>query len=261
MKTICYVIPYFGKFPQMFPMWLESCKHNSTIDWLIFTDDKSPFDYPDNVHVFYTSFSDIKSRIQSLYDFSIALKSPYGLCDYKVAYGHIFEKELSNYDFWGYCDIDLVFGDIRHFLTDEVLNEYDKIGWRGHSTLFKNDEQCRYLYMQQMRGIESYKDLFQREGNSFFDESQICKMADEAGMKTYSPVVFADISPLFWNFRLSFQRDDSDREKDKHRIFSWQNGTLKSISVYHGELAEDEYMYVHFLRRNMRLLSNVNRGG
>jgi len=29
--------------------------------------------------------------------------------------------------FWGYCDIDLIFGNIRAFMTDELLNEYDII--------------------------------------------------------------------------------------------------------------------------------------
>ena len=51
MKSICYVVPYFGKFPVSFPLWLVSCGANPTVDWLIFTDDTTPYDYPQNVKV------------------------------------------------------------------------------------------------------------------------------------------------------------------------------------------------------------------
>ena len=44
------------------------------------------------------------------------------------------------YDFWGYCDIDLIFGNIRKFITDDILDKYDKILSRGHFTLFRNKD-------------------------------------------------------------------------------------------------------------------------
>ena len=37
--SICYVIPYFGKLPAGFKMWLLSCSANDTIDWILYTDD------------------------------------------------------------------------------------------------------------------------------------------------------------------------------------------------------------------------------
>ena len=52
-----------------------------------------------------------------------------------VTVGTAFVKK---YDFWGYCDLDLIFGDIRKFVNEEVLNTYEKIYNRGHLTLFKN---------------------------------------------------------------------------------------------------------------------------
>lgn len=55
MKSIVYIVLYFGKFPSIFPLWLNSCRNNPTIDWLIFTDDHSCFNYPQNVRVEYTS--------------------------------------------------------------------------------------------------------------------------------------------------------------------------------------------------------------
>ena len=95
MKTIAYIIPYFGKLPEMFDLWLKSCALNPTIDWLLFTNDKTEHQYPNNVKVTYMTFTELVSKIQSKFPFKILVPSPYRLCDYKVAYGHIFEEELN----------------------------------------------------------------------------------------------------------------------------------------------------------------------
>ena len=97
MKSIAYVIPYFGKFPKGFELFLMSCKNNPTIDWLIFTDDKTKYEYPENVKVFYDTFEEIKKRVQQNFDFEIVLDKPYKFCDYKPAYGEIFQEELKDY--------------------------------------------------------------------------------------------------------------------------------------------------------------------
>ena len=34
---------------------------------------------------------------------------------------------MVGYDFWGHCDMDLIWGDIRNFITEDVLSKYDKI--------------------------------------------------------------------------------------------------------------------------------------
>lgn len=99
MKKVLYIIPYFGKFPTLFPLWLESCRYNPTINWIIFTDDKTVYDYPDNIKVIYTTFREIRKKIQELYDFPISLEKPYKLCDYKVAYGDMFSNYIDGYDF------------------------------------------------------------------------------------------------------------------------------------------------------------------
>ena len=69
MYSIAYVVPFFGKFPKGFQFWLLSCKCNPSIDWLIFTDDKTPYDYPENVKVTYWTFDQMKKKVQAIYDF------------------------------------------------------------------------------------------------------------------------------------------------------------------------------------------------
>ena len=36
--SIAIVLPYFGKLPNYFPLFLESCRKNPTVNWLFYTD-------------------------------------------------------------------------------------------------------------------------------------------------------------------------------------------------------------------------------
>lgn len=125
-KKCCFIVPYFGKLPKEFPVFLKTCANNTEFDWLIFTDDYSKFNYPQNVTPKYISFKDLREMIKNKFEFEIKLEQPYKLCDYKPAYGYIFEEYLNNYSFWGHCDIDTLMGDLNTLLTEDLLNKYDK---------------------------------------------------------------------------------------------------------------------------------------
>ena len=74
MKSIAYIIPYFGKLPKNFPLWLLGCKCNPTVNWIILTDDKTIYDYPLNVKVIYTSYQNVVNRIKSHFDFEVLIE-------------------------------------------------------------------------------------------------------------------------------------------------------------------------------------------
>ena len=157
MKSIAYLVPYFGKLPVGFKMWLLSCAANETIDWILLTDDRTEYNYPNNVKVHYCTYDSIKERIQNNFDFPIVISKPWKLCDFRPAYGEIFSDELKTYDYWGHCDMDLIFGDIRAFITDEILEKYDKIGFQGHSVIYRNTPEVNQRYRNQVENAPNYK--------------------------------------------------------------------------------------------------------
>ena len=110
MNSIIVIHPYFGKFPEMFPFWLESCKLNSTVDFLLVTDNDITIESL-NITVVKSSLSQIKSAIEKIAGTEVWLQKPYKLCDYRPLFGELFKSFTQKYDFWGYCDCDLVFGD------------------------------------------------------------------------------------------------------------------------------------------------------
>ena len=146
MKKICMVVPYFGKLPQSFNFFLLSCAYNPDVDWLLLTDDDRPLPYPENVHCVVMSFDALRARFQTKFSFPLSLERPYKLRDYRPAYGFLLEEELRGYDFWGCCDVDMMFGDIGVFITEDMLSRYDQIGRMGHFSLYRNTPEINLLF-------------------------------------------------------------------------------------------------------------------
>ena len=257
MKSIAYIVAYFGELPALFPLWLNSCRNNPTIDWFIFTDDRRDFDYPKNVYVNYTSFENLKNLVQSRFEYEINLYRPYKLCDYKIAYGDIFSDYIKGYDFWGFCDIDLLWGDIRHFLTDEVLSKYDKVGFQGHSTLVRNNEFYKSFYKKGLKNGCSFKDIATMHDNCIADEKYFNQLFAENRIHFYQEFTFANLSPFVYNFRINYLPAKWN-DRNKYFVFEYMAGTLNRVAVVNDKIYRDEYMYVHFLKRSMEVCIESN---
>lgn len=252
MKTICYIVPYFGKLPLNFQLWLLSCKFNPTIDWIIYTDDKRSFDYPSNVKVKYCSFDEIKSKIQSFYDFEIDLSQPWRLSLMKPAYGEIFQDDIKEYDFWGYCDVDMMWGDIRAFYTDEILLKYERIGYQGHSTLFPNDKKLNLQYRTIIPNHTNYIDVFSGKRNFSWDESGMNMIYTYFKKKSleFRDVCFAHLDKYNKGFFIKYRPKDEDL-RNNYQIFKWEAGKLMRYSLVNLNIIKEEMMYVHFWCRPM----------
>ena len=118
-SKIAVITCWLGNFPPYFPLWVKSCEKNPEIDWLLIADRMPSCALPKNIIFYQMSMEDIQRRTQETLGLAGAgLTSPYKLCDFRPAYGLLFEKELSGYTHWGHCDIDLVWGRFADFLTD-----------------------------------------------------------------------------------------------------------------------------------------------
>lgn len=255
MKTIAYLIPYFGKLPQNFQLWLDSCKENNTIDWIIVTDDVSEYKYPKNVKRIICSFEEIKKKIQKNFDFKIKVDSAWCLSLFKPAYGEIFRDLLKEYDFWGYCDVDLIWGNIRKFITDRILEEYEKIGFQGHSTIYKNNKENNARYKTILPNGINYKDVFSGKIKYSFDENGMEDIFNYLNIPQYKVTNFAHLSKYDYSFYLKYLPKEDDY-KNKRQIFTWKNGTLLRKYIKDNQIEEDEYMYIHFFCRPMKFKCN-----
>ena len=247
---IALILPYFGHFDSMFPLWLESCRYNTDFEWIIFTDDNRTFDYPDNVKVVYISFGQLRERIQKLYDFKIALDAPYRLCNFRPAFGEIFEQELRNYDAWGFCDNDMLFGRLSANLPS--VNLKYKIGAYGHLSFVPNTEETRTIYQYK----NAFKIAFSHSELLFFDEDSFPKILQHNGYTIYK-LHIADFKP---RLKKHFVLNEPGREwMNKAHCFVWDKGTLWRFFVgVDGNVCKEEYTYIHFLKRPMIIDEKIN---
>lgn len=263
MTKIGIVIPYFGKFPNYFDLFLKSCGKNPTIDWLIFSDIETPYDYPANVRRIHMTFPELKAMFQSKFDFPIALENPYKLCDYKVMTGYLFSEYLQGYDYWGYSDVDMLFGDIRKFLPDEKVLAYDKVGHLGHLTLYRNTPEVNTAFMQPIGGKEVYRTILSSDAHFSFTEwygTNINDLFVDQKRTIWFCNDFFDVEAYEENFRritLEVRYEDLAARKwvmEKHASFaSWEDGKVYQWVRRGGRWEKIEYMYVHFQKRKMEV--------
>lgn len=171
MRSILLINVFFGKFPWYFNLFLKSCKTNPTIDFTIFTDNENNIKLPPNVKLIKFSLNQFSRLASEKLGFEIKVLKPYKLCDFKPAYGIIFSDYLKNHEYWGMTDIDLIFGRIREFVTDELLENFDVVSVRndyptGSFMIFKNNEYFNNLFKKS----KDYKNIFMSHKHFCFDE-------------------------------------------------------------------------------------------
>lgn len=254
------VLPYFGTLPSTFRFWLSSCRFNQSIDWLVVTDaDFSAFEGGTNISFVRMTFAELKERIQKCFPFPISLDRPYKLCDFKIFYGLIWKDYLEGYDFWGYCDCDLVFGDIRKFVTDKVLAGCDKYLGHGHFSLIKtsNSSLQAIIEMTRSRGKFDYRYVLSHPEAFGFDEydhygityTYLKQKPDyfESGYD-HGWTVFDEVDMYVSHFR-DVIKDPPWRNRSV--IYRFCDGTLERVFIENDEVKFEETLYVHLITRRM----------
>lgn len=181
MKKICFITPYFGNCPRFFHIFLKSCEFNPSIDFIIYGDMKYSGNLPKNVRIIYSSLEDFNKmaskklncnlNIPSNYNFrSKSEKCIFKITDLRPALGLIFSELLKNYDFWGTCDFDAIYGDIRKF-TNHLLDKYDLITAHesfivAHFVLYSNINKVNKLFMDS----KDWKKVFESNKRFSFNE-------------------------------------------------------------------------------------------
>lgn len=247
---IIFFVPYFGHFNNYFQWWLESCGQNPSINWVLLTDDERHFDYPTNVTKVQTTLNQVRKDIEHMLGFKVSLEKPFKLCDFRPAFGWLFQNYLKGYDFGGYCDTDLIWGDMRKFLTDEILNNYAKIGRHGHCVLIKNEKRCNEAFMAEYDDIPSYREVFQSPLAYCFDEWKgINRLFERQNLPVYWEPTYIDIDTRYWNFRPSGSLIGGENSGMLNGVANYKDGCLIIHWHISDGMKERELFYLHLQKR------------
>lgn len=249
-QKIIKIIPYFGQWPEWFELYIESCKNNPQINWLFYTDCGEPKIKSPNVKFVHISFDEYKRFVSERLAINFNPSSPYKLCDLKPALGFIHEADIKGYDFFAFGDIDIIYGKIRDFITDDLLKNYDVIGTHdrrlsGHFAIFRNTDR----YRQAFRNIPNWQKLMEMDEHLGLDESKFSKL-----------FVRHKNHPLWlrklWSYSSGYQRRVLYKEQFSTVLSSieWFDGSSAHPQQWfwkNGHLTNDrdrrEFMYLHFM--------------
>src|SRR6266516_1421717 len=149
MKTTS-LIPYLGKRPLGLEHFAFAASFVNA-DFLFLTDDASgALSYP-NFRIIPFSLSEFNALAKKAIGCEIDSNPTMTICDFRPAFGLIFAHLLGESDYWGYCDTDVLFGNISTYLEPEFLSQYDVISMNanylsGSFTLWRNEPGVNHLF-------------------------------------------------------------------------------------------------------------------
>lgn len=297
MKKIILILPYFGKLPNTFNIWLQSAENNQTIDFLIATDCSIDYPLTKNIHVFNMSYEDFLARCQKHFNYKITIKKPYKICDLKPFFHRIFDDYINGYEFWGFVDCDTVLGNIRKFFTDDILSNYNHCLCLGHLQIQRINDPFYEEVLENVKAKGEYdiKHVLTHPENFCLDELPYgvpltyWKMHQEKFYCEYTPEsrpLYDELTPNYKQFVdlyndidylgkyyylyhfygmheniVPFWKRTVRNSKLIRRClhFKYDNGTLYRCYWYHGKYIEEEILYCHLYRRQMSIhTSNYN---
>lgn len=247
MQSICLITCYMGPLPNYFGMYVASCKKNNSFNFIVINDTIAQSSVDGNIQYIKWSLQDLNNFSSKRLNENINLKSAWKINEIKPLFGLIFKEDLAKFDFWGWCDLDIIWGDLRKFLNDELLSRYDvitsKVNWTaGHFTLFRNNAICNNLYARFNGVIEllnsptyyAFEECCHRWNGVIytFEELQNKKL----------PISMFDIVKRAENtgeIRAHFK--DIIREHPQAINYTYKNGTLMDLDKM------EEFMYYHLI--------------
>lgn len=250
-NSVLFIIPYFGKFPLTYELWKESIRFNEHFKWLLITD-QLVNDAPDNLYVVhFATFEKFINYVDDKLGYKTKICKPQKLPDLKPAYMFLFENLINEYfgsykifDFWGYTDMDMIYGNLQKYINDDVLSECDVFQIWGHLTLIRNTECLKTLFSQKYKNY-SFKNSIRCRNISIIDEGPFLLQLQKEGYRIKADIdIIADIRREAFEFSIHKSNYPSQR-------FYYNNGRVIRKYMDNDEEHEDEFMYIHFLHRTL----------
>lgn len=249
VPSIGMLLTWFGCWPAWMRFFLASCRENPSVQWFIISDCDEPQDLPCNVAIVRRSFEEYRADIQARLGIACHWDKPYKLCDMKPAMAYLHPDLVEGFDFWGFGDLDVIYGDIRAIYTVDVLRN-DLISSHetitaGHLTLVRNADRLNASFKR----IRGWKALLGRSEHRGFDEFQWSHQFsplrggafDRLKQRIRSPSLSAKtlfveqhstaLHPLPW----------IDGSRNYPDVWFWRDGKLTAEGA-----GDREFLYLHF---------------
>lgn len=253
MNPIALFIPYYGNIPSYISAFIYTAAYQKDfVDFYIISDDsflsqikelKEKYS-ADNLKLICLTWDELCIFIEKEKGLQAPF-FPYKLCDYRAAYGYIFEEYTKGYEYWGYCDIDILVGDIKKFMLKCNYKQYDRIGQYGHYTIYKNVEEYRHIYLKTYSGQNRTDQFFYACKTTFPCHIDECG-SNKTFIKLYGKSRFyMNIESITTAFGCS--NCHSAKYMNYPELLLWDSGKTFTLIKRAKKVEKIEIMYIHFM--------------
>jgi len=241
-----FLVPFFGKLPKYFDFWVKSCEINKdNFHWFVYSDAVKTTQKLNNaVSIIPFTFDEMRAQFEKKLGIVIKGRLIRRVCDYRLLFYFIRKEQenLNKFDFIGYTDVDMVYGEISKYLPKD-MDQYSMISAHddrpcGPFTLM-NRSQMHYIL--EWEGI---KEEMERERHQSFNESLILKEL----LSTELPA-FCKANPL---------QPQRATLHFRHHYGIWEDG---KVVVHDCFFRKQEGAFYHFSRhkrkKNFKIDPNV----
>lgn len=259
---------YFGQWPSHFQFWLKSCSYNPEIHYFLVSDiSVVGCDIPENVHIIRESFAEVQARIARKFpEIQVSVDRPYKLCDFKTAYGYIFEELFAGYDYWGYYDIDTIWGNILKFVPENEDGHLLKIFPCGHLCFIRNQAPWNKVYelvnevvgtpcRNNMEGkqVVKWQECFTSPESHYYDEEGGLEPVFAARGERDALYIGVDFDNVLPPWRFDHFLSINFPEKSHHLVYSFEKGRLCRHYLQGCRICREEISYLHASKRTFQI--------
>jgi hypothetical protein len=260
MKKICLIQVWFGKLPDYFKFHLQTCNNQKNIDFLFFTDQVDDIAFQNkaaNIKVRYINPETYQDLLFKKLGIHIEFDNFHKLCDHKVIYADIFNCYILDYDYVGFYDIDILWGDIYNllepYLNEEFISIGDEIyylGIRGPFCIWKNNSVYNIYYKQ----INNYQFLLQQPNYQSLDETFLIQVLKQNNINIVNLNSYINFNSIGEYFDYSIIKNNklyiNNEEKllihflHKHdlRVCETEDGLI----TYYSKILKDDFYWVTY---------------
>ena len=260
-------------------LFIESARYAENVDFLIIGDNILPFELPPNVrHAYVPWDSLIDLLFRRLFDGEetgrVRRAQKYKVNDFKPLLAYLFPEYVEGYDWWGHVDNDMIVGNIRKWLTDDLLFQSDIITdfpgsengeyfTHGPFTMYRNNPINNELF--KLSGLP-LSTILGNPDSLCFDEWGECGKMDRHLNASMSGIIFQYREDLGIRWRGSALPMALDYECLKNDKWAgkvdcspceFSRGTLMAAKTFH-RAEEEEVAFCHFQFAKRRMEATLN---
>lgn len=249
MNRIAFVMPYIGSWPPWSRLFFISAEKNRYVDFILLCEEAPPFAVPNNVYTNIVTKKDIILRLNKATGLALTSITGHKLCDFKPFYGLVFSDFLEKYKFWGFCDFDMMLGDLSKLLTPEFLGGIDVFSAHdkqivGHFTFVRNNDALNHACFS----IEGWQKRCSALTNTALDEIPFGVALNAIPeIRFLQPKSLPDeLKNSFARFGITFDFLGNVAGLGRHApvVAEWNDGATYLISQ---RGPKKEVLYIHFM--------------